>query len=138
MINNNEFDEMIKKYEKESDKEFWLVERKDNKEAVAINVNRIKEDSCEYDDMKCKPESLKDRTYPYYGLIFTMNQYYLEEKKLKYEMLELAGKLFAEKMYFAKLCYSPKEKSVVDNDTCQEIVGTIVDEILKRYQITKK
>ena len=61
-----------------------------------------------------------------------------EEKKLKEEMLELAGKLFAEKMYFAKLGYSPNEKGVIDNDTCQEIVGTIVDEILKRYQITKK
>lgn len=84
VINDNEFDEMIKKYEEDSDKEFWLVERKDNKEAVAISINRIKEDSCEYDDMKCKPESLKDRTYPYYGLIFTMNQYYLEERKLKY------------------------------------------------------
>ena len=34
--------------------------------------------------MKCKTEALKDRTYPYYGLIFTMNKHYLEEKKLKY------------------------------------------------------
>ena len=78
------FDEMIKKYEEDSDKEFWLVERKDNKEAVAISINRIKENSCEYDDIKCKPESLKDRTYPYYGLIYTMNKYYLGEKKKKY------------------------------------------------------
>ena len=84
IIDNNEFDDMIKKYAEEADKEFWLVERKDNKEAVAIAINRIKEDSCEYDDMKCLPEALKDRTYPYYGLIFTMNQYYLGEKKMKY------------------------------------------------------
>ena len=84
VINKVEFDDMIKRYEEESDKEFWVVERKDNKEAVAISVNRIKEDSCEYDDFRCKPEALKDKTYPYYGLFYTMNQYYLEEKKLKY------------------------------------------------------
>ena len=84
VINRNEFDEMIRNYEKESDKEFWVVERKDNGEAVAISINRIKSDSCEYDDLKCKPEALNDRTYPYYGLIFTMNKHYLEEKKMKY------------------------------------------------------
>ena len=84
VFKRNEFDEMIRNYEKESDKEFWVVERKDNGEAVAVSINRIKSDSCEYDDLKCKPEALNDRTYPYYGLIFTMNKHYLEEKKMKY------------------------------------------------------
>lgn len=84
IMNKKEFDEMIRRYENETDKDFWVVERKDNKETVAISINRIKSDSCEYDDMKCKSEALKDRTYPYYGLIYTMNQYYLEEKKMKY------------------------------------------------------
>lgn len=84
IINRKEFDEMIKRYENEADKEFWVAERKDNKEIVAVSINRIKSDSCEYDDMKCKPEALKDRTYPYYGLIYTMNRYYLEEKDKKY------------------------------------------------------
>lgn len=84
IINKKEFDEMIKRYEIEADKEFWVAERKDNKEIVAISINRIKSDSCEYDDMKCKPEALKDNTFPYYGLIYTMNRYYLEEKRKKY------------------------------------------------------
>ncbi len=84
IINENEFDDMIEQYKTEADKDFWIVENKENKEIVAVAVNRIKKESCEYDDMKCKPEALKDRSYPYYGLIHTMNQYYLEEKKLKY------------------------------------------------------
>ena len=84
VIDRKEFDDMIKKYEQDNDKEFWIVEKKEDKKAVAIAINRIKEDSCEYDDMKCKPEALKDRTYPYYGLIYTMNQYYLEERKFRY------------------------------------------------------
>ena len=84
IMKKKEFDEMIKRYENETDKEFWVAERKDNKEIVAISINRIKTDSCEYDDMKCKSEALNDRTYPYYGLIYTMNKYYLEEKKMRY------------------------------------------------------
>ena len=84
VTNKNEFNDMIRKYETENDKEFWVVEKKENKEAVAVAINRIKENSCEYDDMKCKPEALKDRTYPYYGLIYIMNRHYLEEKKLRY------------------------------------------------------
>ena len=84
IINKDEFDEMIRQYENDADKEFWIVERKDNKEVVAVSINRIKEDSCEYDDMKSKPAALKNRTYPYYGLIYIMNQYYLGGKKYKY------------------------------------------------------
>ena len=34
--------------------------------------------------MRCKPEALHDRTYPYYGLIYEMNRHYLGEKKLRY------------------------------------------------------
>lgn len=84
VINEDEYKNMIKCYENESDKEYWIVEKKEDKEVVAIAINRIKEDSCEYDDMKCKPEALKDRTYPFYGLIYIMNQYYLGERKFKY------------------------------------------------------
>lgn len=84
IIDKKEFYDMIEKYEQDNDKEFWVVEKKEDKKAVAIAINRIKEDSCEYDDMKCMPEALKDRTYPYYGLIYTMNQYYLGERKFKY------------------------------------------------------
>lgn len=34
--------------------------------------------------MKCIPSALHNSTYPYYGLIFEMNRYYLDELKLKY------------------------------------------------------
>ena len=41
VINKNDFDELNRNYEKESDKEFWVVVRKDNGEPVAISINRI-------------------------------------------------------------------------------------------------
>lgn len=34
--------------------------------------------------MKANPAYLKNSTYPYYGLIYEMNRYYLDELKLKY------------------------------------------------------
>lgn len=84
VTSKKEFDKEIEQYKKDDNKEFWIVERRSDNEAVAIAINTIKEDSCEYDTMRCKAEALKDRTYPYYGLIYIMNNYYLGEKKLRY------------------------------------------------------
>lgn len=84
VTSKKEFEAEVEQYKKDNNKEFWIVERKSDNEAVAIAINTIKKDSCEYDTMRCKAEALKDRTYPYYGLIYIMNNYYLGEKKLRY------------------------------------------------------
>ena len=84
VTSKKEFDKEIEQYKKDDNKEFWIVERRSDNEAVAITINTIKEDSCEYDTMRCKAEALKDRTYPYYGLIYIMNNHYLGERKLRY------------------------------------------------------
>lgn len=34
--------------------------------------------------MKCDPMYQHNSTYPYYALIYIMNEYYLQERKLKY------------------------------------------------------
>ena len=41
-------------------------------------------DSCEYGLMGILPEYKHNKTYPYYGLFFRMNQYYLGEKHFRY------------------------------------------------------
>ena len=79
-----EFHSEIERFIKDGNKEFWLVERKIDGEVVAIAINTIKSSSCEYDTMRCVPEALRDRTYPYYGLIYEMNRHYLGERKFKY------------------------------------------------------
>ncbi len=41
-------------------------------------------DSCEYGVMGIRPEYKRNQTYPYYGLFFRMNEYYLGEKHYRY------------------------------------------------------
>lgn len=83
-ITERDFLIMLDEYEKDCKTEYWTVTDRISDETVAFSINRIKEDSCEYDTMSAKPDSLRNRSYPYYGLIYSMNQYYLGEKKLKY------------------------------------------------------
>ena len=64
--------------------ECWCVENKTNREIVGFSINYVKADSCDYDYIKCKSEAIHNSSYPFYGLFYTMNQYYLGEKKLKY------------------------------------------------------
>ena len=84
VTSKKEFEAEVEQYKEDNNKDFWIVERKIDNEAVAIAVNTIKKDSCEYDTMRCTPEALHDNTFPYYGLIYEMNNYYLGEKKLRY------------------------------------------------------
>ena len=75
---------MVEEYASSSDKEFWAIQHKESGKYIALAINTIKETSCEYNVLKCKPHALRDGTQPYYGLIYEMNRYYLEEKGLKY------------------------------------------------------
>ena len=84
IMSEDDFVQMIKQYETESKVDFWIVSDKENKSVVAFSINRIKDNCCEYDFMACKPEALRNRTHPYYGLIYKMNCHYLSDKKLKY------------------------------------------------------
>lgn len=45
-------------------------------------MNAVTNESCEYRTMKAIPAFQKQ--YAYYGLIYEMNRFYLEERKLKY------------------------------------------------------
>lgn len=64
--------------------DFWCVFEKETNKAVALSINVVHDDCCEYKTMKADPLFLHNSTYPYYGLIYEMNRFYLEEKKLKY------------------------------------------------------
>lgn len=83
VISQADFRSMIMQFAVEN-KEFWGVELKDTRKIVALAINTIKFDSCEYNTLKCLPEALKDGSQPYYGLIYEMNRYYLGELGLKY------------------------------------------------------
>lgn len=83
-ITQKELDDRITKEKSEGNFEYWCIFEKTSRKAVALSINRVDEDCVEYQTLKAIPEYLKGSTYPYYGLIYEMNRYYLEEKKKKY------------------------------------------------------
>ncbi|MBR1809794.1 MAG: hypothetical protein IJ776_10470 [Paludibacteraceae bacterium] len=61
--------------------EFWGAFNNKN-ELVAFAINHIEDNCCNYQTLKAYPEALKN--YVYYALIYKMNEYYLQNKKLSY------------------------------------------------------
>lgn len=84
VISIDQYKHLIESLSSDNNKEFWAIRHKESGEYIALAINTIKEDSCEYNVLKCKPYALKDGSQPYYGLIYEMNRYYLEERGLKY------------------------------------------------------
>lgn len=74
-----EFEERIKNAE---ENEFWACFDLETEKLVAFSMNKVSAESCEYRTMKAIPEFQKK--YAYYGLIYEMSRYYLEERALKY------------------------------------------------------
>ena len=60
--------------------DYWGVYRDDK--LIGFSKNRMYKDCCDYSTIKILPEYVKE--YPFYALFYTMNLYYLNEKKLKY------------------------------------------------------
>ena len=63
--------------------EFWLAYSVETGKPEAMGINRKYDDYCSYVTMGVNPEA-PTSSYPMYGLIFKMNQYYLCECGLKY------------------------------------------------------
>lgn len=61
---------------------YWGAIDMETERLVAFSLNYVSDECCEYRTMKAIPEFQKK--YAYYGLIYEMNRYYLEELKLKY------------------------------------------------------
>lgn len=78
------FRDRIRQGEKAGNVDFWCVYEKETHKAVALAINTLHKDCCEYNTMKADPAYLRNSTYPYYGLIYEMNRYYLQELCLKY------------------------------------------------------
>lgn len=63
--------------------EFWGVFKKEDDKLIAWAMNSIKGDGVNYNTLKAIPEFM-NKHYPYFGLLFEMNRYYLEEKRYSY------------------------------------------------------
>lgn len=61
---------------------YWGCIDKGTGKLAAFSINHRIGDFCDYQTMKAHPDFLKN--YPFYGLLYLMNQYYLQELGLKY------------------------------------------------------
>lgn len=65
-------------------REFWGVIDKKDGTLAAYAENFRKEEMCDYFMLKARSRYLKGGYYPFYGLFFKMNEYYLVQQQLKY------------------------------------------------------
>lgn len=64
--------------------DYWGIYDKKDGELVGFCAVHVWEDSCEYGMIGVKPQYRHNTSYPYYGLFYKMNEYYLAEKGFKY------------------------------------------------------
>lgn len=74
-----QFEDRIRNAE---ENEYWACIDLETEKMVAFCMNKVTTESCEYRTMKAIP--VFQKKYAYYGLIYEMNRYYLEERVLKY------------------------------------------------------
>lgn len=75
-------EEFLLRINNAEENEFWGCYDIETDKLVAFSMNCVSDESCEYRTMKAIPAFQK--LYAYYGLIYEMNRYYLEERSLKY------------------------------------------------------
>ena len=75
-------EEFFSRINNAEENEFWGCYDIGTNRLVAFSMNFVSTESCEYRTMKAIPAFQK--LYAYYGLIYEMNRYYLEERGLKY------------------------------------------------------
>lgn len=63
--------------------QFWGCIDKENGKLIAYARNIITDHMCSYSSMKANPEYLKGY-FPFYGLFYAMNEYYLKNMGLRY------------------------------------------------------
>lgn len=79
ILNRNEFLKTI-----DTNNEYWGCIDKKTGRLVAYSENVIRKESCEFRTLKALPEYLSGGFYPFYGLFYKMNEYYLQERKMRY------------------------------------------------------
>ena len=84
ITNSRTFENYLKECESK-DYDYWGIFDRINDSFIGFFTVMLWKDSCEYGLVAVLPEyKRKNTTYPYYGLFYTMNQYYLEEKGFRY------------------------------------------------------
>lgn len=78
-------EEYVKRFSSDNLKghDYWAAFDKGTGKMIAFAINCVMPAYCNYETMKAIPQYQRTH-YPYYGLLYEMNRYYLEEKGLKF------------------------------------------------------
>lgn len=63
--------------------EYWIGYDIETGKPASFAINAVYDDYCDYSTMGISPD-FPNNTYPMYGLIYEMNRYYLEERKIAF------------------------------------------------------
>ena len=66
------------------DYEYWGVFDRNEKKFIGFCANRLWPEAAEYGVIGILPQYKHNGTFPYYGLFYSMNRYYLQEKGFRY------------------------------------------------------
>ena len=82
-MNQQVFEEYLQHCQSK-DYEYWGVFDRNTKQFIGFCANRLWKDAAEYGIIGITPKYKHNGTFPYYGLFYCMNQYYLQEKGFLY------------------------------------------------------
>ena len=84
IMNADVFNNYLDMYE-QYDFDYWGVFDRENDDFIGFCINHVWDNACEYTLVGIMPMYKRKCTaYPYYGLFYSMNQYYLQEKGFRY------------------------------------------------------
>lgn len=72
-----------RRLERDKPSDFWIGYDNVTGKPASFAINAIYKDYCDYSTMGISPD-FPNNTYPMYGLIYEMNRYYLEERKIAF------------------------------------------------------
>lgn len=82
-MNFDVFDDLLQQYNGQN-YDYWGVFDKTNGQLIGFQVISLWDSSCEYTLVGILPQYKRNQTFPYYGLFYSINQYYLQEKGFRY------------------------------------------------------
>ena len=82
-MNQQVFDDYLQHCERK-DYEYWGVFEKSTGRFIGFCANRLWKEAAEYGVIGIMPEYKHNGTFPYYGLFYSMNQFYLKERGYRY------------------------------------------------------
>lgn len=83
-MNLRRFKEMMALFQ-QSKYDYWGMFDKNTGDLVGFCINRVWDEACGYEILGVLPKyKRKNTSYPYYGLYYSMNRHYLQERRFRY------------------------------------------------------